>query len=927
VRFCFLSDELMATKELFSGLLQNNDKLPVINRFGRHTGELIPNVDDLIEDLSELRQLLDDLGETSPNEIDCSVDTGASTDAARTLSTSLQRNVSAILSRHQRAYESLERATRWPHSEALPTVLENVRKEYLSMKADIRVAYKQRGNVLCARDWQSPIYASSVFLGANRLSDGIAEHAWDYKRDGHLDALGYEEQFVSQYVAHLGGKRAKAYLTNSGMGAFTTVLHWLAHELQMGGVTVGLKPMYFENLHLAQAFFPNMIQLDTPSSGELLSCLRSKQPSVVFCDVVSNCGEVVSHDIETILNWATTEMKEPVAVVIDTTCLPTLLLPSGLLENMPAHVSVIFVESLAKFHQFGMDTVTGGVVVLEAEQSLHDNYKKNRARLGINIADASVGSLPLPNRELLTKRLYRHSRNTRVLAQHLDLIAREGKGIVESVSWQSEGPQSASWYRSSCLSIRLHKPFKSVKRYQEFEQKVMDLCVQAGLPLALGTSFGFDVSRFYVTAPSTPFEDPFLRVSVGTETSSQIQQLCDILGAVNRDLTRLWGYTPRADDRVRSERFSLQPAKLKEVVRTARKADLKAVPSAGARVAESVYIGQDALKNYLHPANYASTPLVELPADLNPFLADGVRLLAKMVPLVPLMNIKSIPAYSMLSMAADRGDLNGVEKIIESSSSNTVLSLSVIAKLFGVDTTCAIVDHNIAPSLSRMLRLFGIEIFTHPAAGHELFGKLRPRSERATRQGQEPGWLNPGQYSNPDNPTGFAQWLAPDLWEQTKGRLDVLACGLGTCGTMVGLSRGLREKNPELHVVACYPRAGEAVPGPRERSLLADVSFPWQEAANSFIDLPAQESFAASISLLRRGILGGPSSGMNYAGMLKFLEQEKAAGRLAQKVAAGGGELWCTFICCDSPLPHVDEYYDALGDDYFPVVHPVPESD
>ena len=70
--------------------------------------------------------------------------------------------------------------------------------------------------------------------------------------------------------------------------------------------------------------------------------------------------------------------------------------------------------------------------------------------------------------------------------------------------------------------------------------------------------------------------------------------------------------------------------------------------------------------------------------------------------------------------------------------------------------------------------------------------------------------------------------------------------------------------------------------------------------------------------------MGGPSSGMNYAGLLRYLEIEKASGRLKQRLVSQG-ELCCVFLCCDSPLPHVDEYFDALGDEYFPDVHPLSE--
>ncbi len=868
------------------------------------------HLEDAVDDLGELRHLINDLSELSvdSDSNDASLELAGGSD--NWLHTNFLQEVQILKSRHRRHFDLVERASRWASTKEFFSILEAVRKEYLSIKSALRIAYRQRGTLLCASDWQSPIYSASIPVGINRLSEGIQEHVLDYKRDGHLDALVYEQHFLAEYANHLQSRSLTAYLANSGMGAFATVLHWLAHELQLGTQALALQPMYFENIHLARAFFPNLMQISAPSKDDLLSCLRQQQPSVVLCDAVTNCGDVIYHQFETVLNWARTEAKEQTAVIVDTTCLPTAFLRSGLLDKMPDHVCVFLVESLAKYHQFGMDAVTGGVVLMHAEDGLQASFRKTRARLGTNIADGSVGSLPLPNRDRFTKRMRRHSRNTRMLSQGLEKLIAEQKSVIESISWLSEATPEAPWYHSSCLSLRLQKPFRSVARYQEFEKKVLELCRDRKHPIAFGTSFGFDVSRLYVTAPSTRFEDPFLRLSIGTETENEVKMFLDILAAASAELARAWDWNRTEALTAKTGGRPLTPATILE--------------RPGLR--SSVFLGEKALADYLCPANYAPTPLVELPDDLNPFRKDGVKLLAKMMPLVPLMNIKSLPAYSMLSKAAERGDLSGVQQVIESSSSNTVLSLSVLSKLFGVNTTCAIVDHSIAPSLMRMLRLFGIEIYMHPAAGHEQFGKLRPRSERAAAIGTHPGWLNPGQYTNPDNPEGFARWLAPDLWAQTQGRLAILACGLGTCGTMVGVSKGLRERNPNIKVVACCPQPGHAVPGPREQSLLKDVSFDWQGIADARIELTAEESFASSIKLLRRGILGGPSSGMNYLGALRYLENEKASGRLAELIDSQG-EVWCTFLCCDSPLPHVDEYYDTLGDQYFPTVHPVPEED
>lgn len=902
--------------ELVTNPRQTTDILPELTkRLSRLGGDTDPNLIDVIDDLRELDHLIGDLNQLtidSPGDerlADCELFSKG------WMHSNFGRAVEMLQSRRKRHVDLIERATRWANRRELSSLLDAVRKEYLSIKSALRIAYRQKGTLLSSYDWQSPIYASSTPVAANRLTDGIAEHYWDYKRDGHLDAVEYEREFIQEYVSHLGSTensaKLQAYLTNCGMAAFSTVLHWLSDELRWEGKALAVQPMYFENIHLSRAFFSDLEICKPASSSDLLDTLRQQQPSIVLCDAVTNCGEVLAYDINAIVRWAAEETTQPVALVIDSTCLPILLMAPGLLSNLPEHVSIVFVESLAKYHQFGMDSVTGGIAVLYAHESLHESFRKTRAKLGTNITDASTGSLPKPNYARLTRRMRRHSRNTRILVEQLESQLSETAGIIESISWLQQGTETTPWYRGTCFSIRLHEAFKSVDLYREYEHKVLELAKKANLPLALSTSFGFDVSRLYVTAPSTPFEEPFLRVSVGTETTAEIHTLADILLTASMECSQVWDKT---NIRLKTVKVAPSATPIRHLARSS-KPDLS----------KSVFLGENSLNNYLCPENFATTPLVELPADLNPFRADGVRMMAKMVPLVPLMNIKSIPAYSMLSKAAERGELDAVKNIIESSSSNTVLSLSVIGKLFGIDKTHAIVDHSIAPSLTRMLRLFGIEIFMHPAAGHELFGKLAPRSARATNMGEQAGWINPGQYSNPDNPEGFAKWLGPDLYDQTGGKLNLLSCALGTCGTMVGVSRALRQRNPQIEILACTPVAGQAVPGPREQSLLADVAFSWKDIANACVELESKESFAASIKLLRRGILGGPSSGMNYAGLLRYLEQEKSAGKLQSRVAANGGELWTTFLCCDSPLPHVDEYYDALGDDYFPTIHPVPQ--
>ncbi len=858
------------------------------------------NMDDVVDDLFEIRHLINDLAGVE--------------DAPGWFYTNYKQEVQALKSRHRRLLDLIEKASKYSSNETLNNILIEVRVEYLALKNAIRNAYRQKGTALCLGDWQSPIYDATYEAGQNRLTNGVAEHVLDYKRDGHLDAIAYEKEYVEEYLSHLGCKNLKAYLSNSGMGSFSTAIQWIAHESNIATNVraMAVMPMYFENIHLARGYFQDLIQVDMSAQGiSLLASLRLNKPNLVICDNVTNCGEVMFHDVDTVLKWAKEETSEPVTLLIDTTCLPVFLMPYGWLADLPEHVSVIMIESLAKYHQFGMDTVTGGIMMAQMSEASHSSFAKARARFGANISDSSVGALPQPNYSRLERRMKRHARNTSIVARALQSISQNEKGIIQSVSWLDEklSPDSIAvnlpWFTGTCLTVRMQEGFKSIPQYREFEYKVMEKSREYGLPIALSTSFGFDTTRLYVTAPATKFEPPFLRISIGTETSSQIATFVRILEEVNTELGKTMKPSIVANETAQ-EKIAVAKPRV-EVV-------------SDSKIQSSVFLGDKALQNYLSPANIACPPLVELPADLNPYAKDGVRIMAKMMPLVPLMNIKSVPAYSMMSEAFARGDLSGVKNVIESSSSNTVLSLSVISRLFGIDNTVALVDDSIAPSLTRMLRLFGIEVYKHPGPGHELYGKVMPRSSRATDCGAQPGWINPGQYGNPDNPEGFAKWLAPDLYRQTQGKLDILSCALGTCGTMVGVSRGLRMHNPDIKVVACCPGAGEVIPGPREKAQLSDVTFDWQNVANARFELEATESFAASVKLLRRGIMGGPSSGMNYAGLLKYLETQKEAGLLNQDK-----ETWSVFLCCDSPLPHVEEYYEALGEDFFPSIHGVDE--
>lgn len=129
-----------------------------------------------------------------------------------------------------------------------------------------------------------------------------------------------------------------------------------------------------------------------------------------------------------------------------------------------------------------------------------------------------------------------------------------------------------------------------------------------------------------------------------------------------------------------------------------------------------VFAGTTGIVDFLNPANHPPLPLVEMPDTLNPFRAQGVRIFAKLLSMSPLTNVKSIPAFNMLARAKESGKLEGVDHIVESSSGNTVLSLGLAGKAFGIPRTSAYVSRDVTMEKLDLLRFLdiGVRVFDDP---------------------------------------------------------------------------------------------------------------------------------------------------------------------------------------------------------------------
>jgi cysteine synthase A len=324
------------------------------------------------------------------------------------------------------------------------------------------------------------------------------------------------------------------------------------------------------------------------------------------------------------------------------------------------------------------------------------------------------------------------------------------------------------------------------------------------------------------------------------------------------------------------------------------------------RTRSSVFEGPTAVRDFLDPGQNPPLPLVELPESLNPLRAEGVRVFGKLMYLLPLLNVKSLPAIHMLLEASRNGRLDGVKAIVENSSGNTAFALGVVAPQHGIPRVVAIVPWDIAPGKIDLLRLCGVEPRLVRNAEGEVSG-----IDLARQGGSEPGWFSPGQYDNPANPGAYERWMLPEIWDQTGGRLTVFAAGLGTSGTLVGARRYFRRKGARVALVGAICAPGSAVPGVRNEAAMREITHPWRESVDAVVEVGTRESFKRSLELCRQGIMAGPSSGFALAGLIRFLEARRDAGEL-DALRNADSEVFATFVCADTPLPYLDKYSTHL---------------
>lgn len=277
-----------------------------------------------------------------------------------------------------------------------------------------------------------------------------------------------------------------------------------------------------------------------------------------------------------------------------------------------------------------------------------------------------------------------------------------------------------------------------------------------------------------------------------------------------------------------------------------------------------------------------NTPLVRLqriPGEGN--AARGNVILAKLEGTNPAGSVKDRPALSMIARAESRGEIKPGDTLIEATSGNTGIALALVAAIRGYRMILIMPD-NLSLERRAAMTAYGAELILTPASQ----GGMEYARDLALQMQAEGKGKVLDQFANPDNPLAHVETTGPEIWRDTDGQVTHFVSAMGTTGTIVGVSRYLKSRNPAVQVVGAQPAEGSQIPGIRKwpEAYLPKIYDPSAVDSQESVTQAEAEDMARRLAA-EEGIFGGISS----AGALV------AALRVAETVS----NATIVFIVCD----------------------------
>ncbi|WP_297808665.1 cysteine synthase CysM [uncultured Methylophaga sp.] len=275
----------------------------------------------------------------------------------------------------------------------------------------------------------------------------------------------------------------------------------------------------------------------------------------------------------------------------------------------------------------------------------------------------------------------------------------------------------------------------------------------------------------------------------------------------------------------------------------------------------------DAVKAYPTIENcIGNTPLVRLqrlPGE------TSNTILVKLEGDNPAGSVKDRPVASMIRKAQQRGDIKAGDTLIEATSGNTGIALAMVAAILGY-RMILIMPENSSAERRATMRAYGAEII--------LTDGMESARDRALEMQQQGKGKVLNQFANFDNPLAHYEGTGPEIWRDTDGHITHFVSSMGTTGTIMGVSRYLKEQNPDVQIVGVQPTEGASIPGIRRwpEAYLPSIFEP--QRVDMTLDVTQKEA-EETMRLLasREGIFAGVSSGGALAAALRLSQQVENA--------------------------------------------------
>ena len=260
-----------------------------------------------------------------------------------------------------------------------------------------------------------------------------------------------------------------------------------------------------------------------------------------------------------------------------------------------------------------------------------------------------------------------------------------------------------------------------------------------------------------------------------------------------------------------------------------------------------------------------NTPIVEL---INIPQFKNVKVFGKLEGLNPGGSVKDRAAFGMIKGALDRREIKKGDRLIEATSGNTGIALAMIARSMGVHMTLVMPDNATKERILSM-EAYGAKVILTPSEKTIEYSR-----ELAESMTENEGYHMLNQFANPDNSLMHYRTTGPEIWDQTDGKITHFVSAMGTTGTIMGVSRYLKEQNPDIQIVGCQPTEGSNIPGIRRWSpeFLPKIFEP--ERVDRIVDVSTEDATLMARKLGKEeSILSGMSSGGAFYAAMKIAKE------------------------------------------------------